>query len=134
DRSRAVAGRIITRSAETVIGRQLDGDEARMLASFGLGLERRDVRGFVTLLVQLAREFRRREPDAARAAEPTRTLASQLDAAAARVRPSSRAAALSVYCAGIAASPGIMRWLPWSRVSARLILGPSAVHRLGRGG
>lgn len=123
-RYRPLARRIIARNVEAVLGERLAEFEADLLTGFVLGVDVSEVSRFVALLARLADAFLRREPDAASAPEPERTLAHQLDALAVRVRPPTRAAAFAVYRAGLVADPRLLRWLPWARVLARLAMGP----------
>jgi len=119
-----IVRRLVARNVEATLGERLDPAAATLLGGFDLGLERADVPDFVSLALRLAARFRERYPEAAREGEPDRTLSRQLDALAVRVRPATRGSALAVYRAGLGANPRLSRWLPWTRVLARLAVGP----------
>lgn len=124
----ALVRHILARNVEATLGESLDQTAVAVLSGFDLGLDRADVDRFVALTFHLAGVFRRRWPEATGGLE--RTLAGQLDALAARVRPPTRAAAFAVYRSGVAADPHLLRWLPWARALGRLALGPARLRRL----
>jgi glycosyltransferase involved in cell wall biosynthesis len=122
--------RIVTANAASVLGMDMTPREIELVCGFLLGLDRRDVDAWLTLVVRMASAFARRYPAAAPEGEPRRALGLQLDVMAARSRPAGRATALAVYAAALRRDPRFVRGLPISRVLARLTLGPTGLARL----
>jgi hypothetical protein len=122
--------RIIAAAVRRTVGETLTPPETALLGKFLLGLTRADLPHYLALVDRLAKRFDAAFPGAAARGEPQRTMAAQIDALAARARPSGRATAAAVYAAALRRRPSLARRLPVGRVLARLILGPAGISRV----
>jgi hypothetical protein len=122
--------RIIAAAVRRTVGETLTPPETALLGKFLLGLTRADLPHYLALVDRLAKRFDAAFPGAAARGEPQRTMAAQIDALAARARPSGRATAAAVYAAALRRRPSLARRLPVGRVLARLTLGPAGISRV----
>jgi len=127
----SIVGRVIARGLHGAVGASAARDAA-LLAKYALGVPAADLEAFLDAWHRLRAAFEARNPGARGSADFRRTLAWQLDAIAARVRPPSRRAALRVYASGLRRDPALARSLPWGRALALAVLGPAGRRWLHR--
>ena len=123
---------LVSRNIRGTLGDVATEDELRLMGGFVLGIPAGAVDRFLDVFWRLREEFERRTPEARESAGLRRTIAVQLDAVAARVRPFSRRAALRVYRRALSTHPSLARTLPWRRAAARLTLGATGRSWLAR--
>jgi hypothetical protein len=109
----------------------ITADEARLMASFVLGLSTQALPPFLSIFLRLLALYRTRHPEAVQSADFQRTLARQFDAIAYRVSPGSRSDTVAVYRAAAAAGPGVLGRLPWPRAAMLWLTGRGGRARLG---
>jgi hypothetical protein len=115
-----------------MLGDIASDEELRLMGEFVLGVPARDVERFGDVFWRLVAAFEQQSPASRESQDFRRTLAIQVDATAARLRPFSRRVALRVYWQALAARPSLVRALPWGRVAARLMLGATGRSWLAR--
>jgi hypothetical protein len=121
-------GRIVEANVRRTLGVALDASETDLLCGFLLGIERREIGGWMALLDRLLAGFDARYPGSR--PELARTVATQFDAVVTRARPATRRTALALYAAALRARPAV----PWrpalGRAAARLVFGPRGLASL----
>ena len=97
-----------------------------------LGVQAAEVDRFLDVFWRLCVAYEGKVPAARKSADFRRTLASQVDAIATRLRPFSRGAGLRVYQRALGTRPSLACGLPWGRATARLMLGETGRSWLAR--
>jgi hypothetical protein len=115
--------RLVAAHIRRMLGEVLSDDELRLMGSFALGLAPADVPGFFAAFWRLCGAYEQRYPTARHSPDFTRTVAAQVDAVAARLRPFSRSAAIGIYARALAERPTLFAALPWPRALGRITVG-----------
>ena len=123
---------LVRRNIRSMLGDVASEEELRLMGGFVLGVSAGEVDRFLDVFWRLCAAYERRVPAACESADFRRTLALQIDAIAARLRPLSRGAGLRVYRRALGARPSLTVSLPWGRAVARLMLGATGRSWLAR--
>jgi len=115
--------RLVLGHLRSMFGDLLSDDELRLMGNFALAVAPKDVSRFFDAFWRLCDAYEARYPAARRSPEFRRTVASQVDAVAARLRPFSRRAAVGIYGRAVAARPSLVTVLPWHRALGRIAVG-----------
>ena len=115
--------RLVAAHIRRMFGDVLSTDELRLMGNFALGVSPKDAPRFFAAFWRLCDAYEQRYPDARRSSEFTKTIATQVDAVAARLRPFSRSAAIGIYARALAERPALMTMLPWTRAVGRITVG-----------
>lgn len=129
---RTMAGLIRRHVANELGGDPLSDADAHLLAGFTVGVDAGQLDDFLKLYSEVRRRFEARHAGARESDDYWRTVASQYDAIAFRLTPSSRAASASIYAHALRAEPGLARYLSWPRAAASVMLGKEGRGRLAR--
>jgi glycosyltransferase involved in cell wall biosynthesis len=121
---------LVSRHLRVLLGDDDAQEDGRLMAGLVLGIEATAIDRFLAVFRRLLDRFRARHPEWRTSADFRRTLARQFDAIAYRVRPPSRASAMRVYLAGLAAEPSMATYLSWPRAIALCVLGAAGRQRL----
>ena len=123
---------LVSRNIRGMLGDIASEDELRLMGGFVLGIPAGEAERFLDVFWRLREAFEEHTPEARGSAGLRRTIAVQIDAVAARVRPFSRRAGLRIYRRALRAHPSLVRALPWRRAAARLTLGATGRSWLAR--
>jgi len=123
---------LVRRNICSMLGDIASEDEIRLMGGFVLGVQAAEVDRFLDVFWRLCVAYEGKVPAARKSADFRRTLASQVDAIATRLRPFSRGAGLRVYKRALGTRPSLAYGLPWSRATARLMLGEAGRSWLAR--
>lgn len=124
--------RLVHRHIRGMFGDIASDEDLRLMGGFVLGVPSAEIDRFLRVFWRLSEAFEQRFPQALQSADYRRTVATQIDTLAARLRPFSRGAALHVYRRALAVRPSLAGALPWGRASARLTLGAHGRATLAR--
>jgi glycosyltransferase involved in cell wall biosynthesis len=123
---------LTTRQARRIFGADTISDaDATLISGLVLGLDRTEVEDFLSVFERLLGRYREKWHDG-EAVDFRWTLARQFDALAVRVRPATRASALTIYAYVLRRHAELARSVSWSRGLAVLLLGGAGRERLAR--
>lgn len=124
--------RLVRRGIERMFDGLLNEEELRLLGGFALGLNAEDSDRFLDAFFRLCSAYERRCPAATRSTDFQQTLAAQVDAVAARLRPLSRRGAIHLYRRALKARPALALAMRWRRVAGRVATGAAGRGALTR--
>lgn len=127
--------RLVAQHIRRTFGDLLSPEELRLTGNFALGVKPEEAPPFFTAFWRLCDAYERSHPEVRRSSEFARTIGSQVDAVAARLRPFSRGAAAGIYARALVARPSLATTLPWARALGRIAVGaagPVMRARLGK--
>ena len=128
----AIMTTLIGRHVKAELGGEWGTTEAALLARFVLGIEPGQRDEFLSLFARLRRDFEAKWGAAATSeADYWQTMASQYDAIAYRMTPSSRIGAGAVYAHACRTAPRAAIRLPWLRALALMSVGKQGRRRAG---
>ena len=119
--------RLVARHIRGMFGDVLSADELRLMGNFALGVAPKDAARFFAAFWRLCAAYEQRHPAARRSPEFRKTVAAQVDAVAARLRPFSRSTAIGIYARALVERPALVTRLPWTRAVGRITVGAAGI-------